>query len=153
MSEYIEEYTDDQLQSRYLAQETELVIEYVQPMRTRNVSPRTRPLQSSNTSPRNYNYLLFEYLRLSEAYQKLLDLKAKGVLDDKAIMEIMTQKVFLEDNIDKIIGKTGVVVVCNKQLFFGPTLDDAVREARNTVGHKLYYSETIDFIDYPSPFS
>lgn len=128
-----------------------LEIEYIQPRNNRQHSFSYRA--NETISPRNFSSLWYQYSRLSETYQKLLSLKQKGIMDEKTMIEIMKQKVFLEDNIQQVLGHKGYVVICDKHFFFGDTLDEAIKNAKEAVGDKPFHSETIDFIDYPSPFS
>lgn len=135
--------------ARQTRKDTLLIVEYVF---ERPQEPTLSFSSDTSYGPQNYWWLVNQYARLNKSLEKLQSLKERGVITDDVLRETIKQQVFLEDNRDKITEDRGYVVVCNEQFFYGKTLDEAVKKARETVGKKPYYSEPIDFIDYPSPF-
>jgi hypothetical protein len=131
------------------------VIEYVQEV---EVIPKINRIRTfsyhpyETISPQNIGSLWRQFSRLNDAYQNLKSLKDEGIMDENTMREIIKQKVFLEDNLDQLQGHSGYVVACDSKLFFDDTLDAAIKKAKDTVGKRPYYSESLNnFIDYPSP--
>ena len=139
---------------KYRVPSAALILEIVEEKPSFTARSAVSARSKMTISPRNYRWIVKEYIGLEKTYRHLKSLRDNGVIDEQTMIEIMKQKVFLEDNIQIVLGHIGkTVVVCNEQLFFGDTLDEAIKQARDKLGDKPYYSETIDFIDYPSPLS
>ena len=134
---------------RQTKKDTLLLVEYVLESPPK---PTSSVPNSITYTPRNYWALLRQYARLERTLKQLQSLKDKGIITDEILRETMKQAVFLEDNRDKITQSQGYVVASADRLFFGDTHDEAVRKAREAVGERPYYSESIGLIDFPSPF-
>lgn len=93
--------------------------------------------------------------RFSNLENHLQSLKSKKIINDSQLKEIMSQFLLLDQRRNELTNRTGqTVVVCSGELFFGANLNEAIEEARKKFGNNLpvYYSETIDIVDYPTIF-
>ncbi|MGI0080027.1 MAG: hypothetical protein ACRECH_10425 [Nitrososphaerales archaeon] len=83
----------------------------------------------------------------------LESLQSKGAITNPDLEEIMLQHYELELHSNELLGHDGeIVVVCGGELFFGENLNDAIQKAREKYGNKPYFSETVNMVDYPTPF-
>lgn len=100
--------------------------------------------------------LLIAVNQLNKALQletHLDSLKSDGIITDPEMQEIMSQFYALEPRRRELSSHIGeVVVVYDKELFFGDDLTEALQKVNKKFGsiQKRYYSETIDIPDFPS---
>jgi hypothetical protein len=108
--------------------------------------------QNSTSIKREDESIKMSYVkRFYELFAHLDSLRKKGVVNQKEIGEILLQFTILEVYRSKLVKHRGeVVVVCNGELFFGKTLNESIKKAREKHGRKPLYSESIDMVDYPS---
>ncbi len=139
-----------------------LVVKYDMLYSGQFITPRTQTIpplivfrEAEKTYSTGVNYegkMAYQKRRLG-LLNHLESLKSKGVITDSDIREIMFQHYLLELRRQELVSHMGeVVVVCNGELFFGKNLNEAVEQAKKKYGDKPYYSETVNMVDYPSPF-
>jgi hypothetical protein len=98
--------------------------------------------------------LTFAHLsKTVELAKHLTTLHSRGVISDSDMEEILLQHSVLEQRLDETEKHIGeIVVVYDRELFFGSDLNEAIEQVRLKYGsvQKRYYSETIGITTYPS---
>lgn len=109
-------------------------------------------LRSFASLPGNYEGRFAARQRATKLAHTLASLKAKNIIRDDDIEEILAQHAVVEQRRIELLQHLGeVVVACNGELFYGKTLEEAVRKAKEKYGNKPYYSESIGIVNFPSP--
>jgi len=108
--------------------------------------------RSCVSGPRNYEGNFAAKQRTLELANTLISLKAKGVIREDEVAEILLQQSFVEQRRLEVLQHLGeVVVACSGELFYGRSLEEASKKAKEKCGDKPYYSETIGITNFPSP--
>lgn len=91
--------------------------------------------------------------KISNFKELLYLLRGKKFFNEDDFNEILEQRKLLDSKRDILSQHQGqVVVVCGGELFFGNTLDEAVKKARKKYKDKPSYSESIGLIDIPAEY-
>ncbi|GBC74835.1 hypothetical protein HRbin06_00142 [archaeon HR06] len=87
---------------------------------------------------------------LDPSLRKLVD---EGLITEEDAWEITRQKIIFKENEQELKKKYKgkVVVVCDGKFFEGNNLTEAVKKAKEKVGEKPYYAESLyESLDIPS---
>jgi hypothetical protein len=117
------------------------------------VSAQRPRLSTISLSPVYYRYLIQVWESISKHYERLVQMKEKGMITNEEMNEILLQHRLLLEHTKELQNHQGkVAVMCNGDLFIGDTLQETVKKSREKHGNKPYYSESINLIDIPSLF-
>jgi hypothetical protein len=116
------------------------------------VSAQNVSMESFVSFPRNYEGRFAARQRVIDLANTLASLKAKNVIKDADVKEILMQHSVVEQRRIELLKHLGeVVVACNGELFYGKNLEEAIKKAKDKCGDKPYYSESIGIVNFPSP--
>jgi hypothetical protein len=109
-------------------------------------------LRSCVSFPGNHEGRFAARQRAIDLANTLASLKAKGVVRNEDVEEVLLQHAIVEQRRFELLQHLGeVVVACNGELFYGRSLEEAIKKAKEKYGDKPYYSETIGIVNFPSP--